>query len=82
MGTCHLSFPGIFGSVSILRAHSSRFGSNMRHDVNLLMHENYKASKIGQEKTTKNASSSIYIGIFHRSLPESELADAPKKSAA
>ncbi|KAL9661648.1 hypothetical protein QQ045_026472 [Rhodiola kirilowii] len=65
MGTRHLSFPGTFSGVSILQAHTSCYDLSMCHDVTPLVHENYQASEISQEKKTKDASSTVDVNLHH-----------------
>lgn len=64
MGTCHFSFPGFFSCFFVFWAYAACLYPSMHHNAIASLHENHKASKVGQEKEKKDASSIIYLELL------------------
>ncbi|MBA0648210.1 hypothetical protein Goklo_015976 [Gossypium klotzschianum] len=64
MGTCHFSFPGLFSCFFVFWAYAACLYPSMHHNAIASLHENHKASKVGQEKEKKDASSIIYLELL------------------
>lgn len=61
MGTPYFSIPCLFSSFSIFWEYATCFYLSMHYIAFAPLHENYKASEIGQEKETKDASTFIHV---------------------
>lgn len=64
MGTRHFSFPGVLSCFVIFRACEDCIYLSMHHIAAAFMHEDYKASKTGPEKETKDASSIVDVELY------------------